>query len=94
MAPRPGSALEKLQNAYTELITIVDPVERDAKLLDAYQIHIDDGPVSIGIVGEHISPLVVKNNFHNVPEEGGVVASWDLGFPGSTDPEQYYMTAE
>ena len=94
VAPRPGSALEKLQNAYTELITIVDPMERDAKLLDAYQIHIDDGPVSIGIVGEHISPLVVKHNFHNVPEEGGVVASWDLGFPGSTDPEQYYMTAE
>lgn len=94
IAPRAGSALEKLQNAYTQLITIVDPVEREARLLDAYQIHIDDGPVSIGIVGEHISPLVVKNNFHNVPETGGIVASWDLGFPGSADPEQFYMTAE
>ncbi len=94
VAPRPGSALEKLQQAYAELVTIVDPVERESKLLDAYQIHIDEGPLSLGVVGEHISPLVVKHNFHNVPRTGGIVASWDLGFPGSSDPEQYYMTAE
>ena len=36
-------------------------------------------------------PVVVKNNFHNVPDNG-TVASWDLGYPGSADPEQFYMT--
>ena len=88
--PRPGSMLEKLQNAYTELISIVDPAEREAKLLEAYQIHIDEGPISIGTVGEHVSPVIVKNNVHNIPDTG-IVASWDLGFPGSADPEQFFF---
>ena len=65
-------------------------MERDAKLLEAYQIHIDEGPLSIGTVGEHVSPVIVKNNFHNVPPTG-VVASWDIGFPGTADPEQFFI---
>jgi peptide/nickel transport system substrate-binding protein len=88
--PRSGSALEKLQQLYTELISIADPAERDAKLLEAYRIHIDEGPLTIGTVGEHVSPVVVKNNFHNVPETG-LVASWDLGYPGTADPEQFFI---
>ncbi len=88
--PRPGSMLAKLQDAYSELITIADPAEREAKLLDAYRIHIEEGPITIGTVGEHVSPAVVKNNFRNVPETG-LVASWDLGFPGSADPEQFFF---
>jgi peptide/nickel transport system substrate-binding protein len=90
VAPRPGSMLEQLQDAYTELISIVDPAERNAKLLEAYQIHIDEGPITIGTIGEHPSPVIVKNNFRNVPDNG-LVASWDLGFPGSADPEQFFF---
>jgi peptide/nickel transport system substrate-binding protein len=91
VAARAGSPLEQLQQAYTELITIQDPAERYAKLLEAYQIHITEGPFSIGTVGDHPSPTIVKNNFHNVPPTG-VTASWDLGFPGSADPEQFYIS--
>ena len=91
VAPRPGSVLEKLQEAYTELITITDEQERYEKLLDAYQLHIDEGPVSIGTIGQHPSAIVVKNNFHNVPETG-LVSSWDLGYPGSGDPEQFFFS--
>jgi peptide/nickel transport system substrate-binding protein len=90
VAPRAGSHLEKLQQAYTELLAIVDPAERDAALLAAYQIHIDEGPITIGTVGQHPSPVVVKNNFRNVPEFG-LVAGWDLGFPGTADPEQFFF---
>jgi peptide/nickel transport system substrate-binding protein len=82
--------LEKLQDAYSDLITTVDPAERDKKLLEAYRIHIDEGPITIGTVGEHPSPVIVANNFHNVPETG-LVASWDLGFPGTADPEQFFF---
>ncbi|MBV7332317.1 ABC transporter substrate-binding protein [Chloroflexi bacterium TSY] len=88
--PRPGSMLEKLQDAYTELVSTVDPAEREAKLLEAYQIHIDEGPISIGTVGEHVSPVIVKNNVRNV-QDTGLVAGWDLGFPGSADPEQFFF---
>lgn len=90
VAPRPGSMLEKLQNIYTELISIVDADERNAKLLEAYKVHIDEGPITIGTIGEHPSPVLVKNNFHNVPDFG-LVGGWDLGFPGTADPEQFYM---
>ena len=88
--PRPGSMLEKLQNAYTELITIVDPKERERKLLDAYRIHIDEGPINLGVVGEYKQPIVVKNNFRNVTDYG-VSGPWDLGYPGTIDPEQFYF---
>lgn len=91
VAPRPGSMLEQLQDAYTELISITDPAERDARLLEAYQIHIDEGPITIGTIGEHPSPVIVKNNFHNV-QATGLVASWDLGYPGTADPEQFYIS--
>ena len=90
VAPRPGSMLEQLQDAYTELISIVDPVEREARLLEAYQIHIDEGPITIGTIGEHPSPVIVKNNFRNV-QDFGLVAGWDLAFPGTADPEQFFF---
>jgi ABC-type transport system substrate-binding protein len=90
VAPRPGSMLEKLQNIYTELIQIVDADERTAKLLEAYRVHIDEGPITIGTIGEHPSPVLVKNYFRNVPDFG-LVGGWDLGFPGTADPEQFYM---
>ncbi|MEM7737490.1 MAG: ABC transporter substrate-binding protein [Deinococcota bacterium] len=90
VAPRPGSALEQLQAAYSEVITLADPEARNARLLEAYQIHIDEGPLTIGTIGEHVSPVVVKNNFRNV-QDTGLVASWDLGFPGTADPEQFFF---
>jgi peptide/nickel transport system substrate-binding protein len=90
VAPRPGSMLEKLQDAYTELITIVDPEERTRELLKAYEIHIDDGPIHIGTVGEHPSPCVVKNDFRNVSDLG-IPGPWDLGYPGTASPEQFYI---
>lgn len=90
IAPRPGSMLEKLQQRYTEVISTVDPVEREAKLLKAYEVHIEDGPLYIGTIGDHPSALIVNNNLRNIPDVG-LVASWDLGFPGTADPEQFYF---
>ena len=92
IAPRPGSMLEKMQKLYTEVISIADPKARDAKLLEIYQVHIDEGPITIGTVGEHPSPIIVGKNLMNIPERG-LVASWDLGYPGSADPEQFYFKA-
>jgi len=90
VAPRPGSFLEKLQKAYDKVISIVDDNERTAELLKAYQIHIDDGPIHIGTVGEHPSPAIAKNNFRNVPKMG-IPGPWDLGYPGTSSPEQFFF---
>lgn len=92
VAPRAGSMLEKMQKLYTEVISIADPKARDAKLLEIYQVHIDEGPVTLGTVGEHPSPIIVGKNLANVPANG-LVASWDLGYPGTADPEQFYFKA-
>jgi len=91
--PREGSMLERLQDAFSVALAATTEEERDAALLAAYQIHLDEGPITIGTIGQHPSPVIVKNNFHNVPDVG-LVASWDLGYPGTADPEQFYMDQE
>ena len=55
-----------------------------------YKVHIEDGPLYIGTIGDHPSALIVSNNLRNVPDFG-LVAGWDLGFPGTADPEQFYF---
>ena len=91
VAPRPGSMLEKLQTAYAAAIAEVDPDKRNAALLAAYRIHLDDGPITLGTVGEHPAPVLVSNRLHNVPDTG-LTGGWDLGFPATADPEQFYFT--
>lgn len=90
IAPREGSMLEKLQKLYDQIVVETDPAKRDAMLLEAYRIHIDEGPITIGTVGQHPAPIVVKNNFRNV-QEMGLVSSYDLGYPGTADPEQFFI---
>lgn len=91
--PRPGSMLERLQEAYSRIIVEPDPAERDRLLLEAYRIHIEEGPITIGTIGEHPSPVIIANNFHNVPENG-LVASHDLAYPGTVDPEQFFISQD
>ncbi|MBE0695735.1 MAG: hypothetical protein IH586_02320, partial [Anaerolineaceae bacterium] len=75
-----------------EVISIPDAKARDAKLLEIYQVHIDEGPITLGTVGEHPSPVIAGKNLANVPEFG-LVAGWDVSFPGTADPEQFYFKA-
>jgi peptide/nickel transport system substrate-binding protein len=91
VAPREGSMLAQLQETYTRALAATTNEDRNAALLDAYRIHVEEGPITIGTIGQHPSPVIVKNNFHNVPEIG-LVGSWDLGYPGTADPEQFYFS--
>ncbi|MCC6805480.1 MAG: ABC transporter substrate-binding protein [Anaerolineae bacterium] len=93
VAPREGSMLVRLQEAFSRAVSATTADERNQALRDAYRIHLEEGPITIGTIGQHPSPVIVKNNFHNVPEIG-LVASWDLGYPGTADPEQFYMDQE
>ena len=90
IAPRPDSALDKLQKIYTQAKTLTDVEARFKKVLEGYQVHIDEGPVSIGTLALHPSPCVVKNNVRNV-QDFGITALWDLGFAGTADPEQFFF---
>jgi hypothetical protein len=70
---------------------IADEDERNDALLDGYQIHIDDGPIQIGVVQVPSAMTVVKNNLHNVPPVG-IVGTWTYGWPGAGDPEQWWKS--
>jgi hypothetical protein len=87
--PPAGGPLEKLQQSYDKIISIVDETQRTAELLKAYQIHIDEGPLHIGTVGDLPSAIVCKNNFRNV-QTFGFYGPWDLGYPGTASPEQFF----
>jgi peptide/nickel transport system substrate-binding protein len=87
--PPEGSAIERLQQIYTEAIVILDAEERNNRILDGYQIHIDEGPFMIGTVGNTMGPVVVKRGLKNVPDYG-LIESHVYGYPGTADPEQWY----
>lgn len=90
VAAREGSMLVQLQEVYSRAAAATNAEDRNAALLEAYRIHVEQGPITIGTIGQHPSPVIVSNDFHNVPEVG-LVASWDLGYPGTADPEQFYI---
>ncbi len=85
-----GSFLEKLQQIYADAITIMDEQKRNDRLLDGYQVHIDEGPLTIGTVGDTTLPVIVKKTLRNVQAVGGPVGSGVFGFPGTADPEQWF----
>lgn len=91
VAPPAGSFIEKLQQVYADAVKIVDDAERNDRVLDGYQIHVDEGPIQIGIVQLPNQLVVCKNNLHNVPTNG-IWATWTFGWPGAGDPEQWWKS--
>lgn len=57
---------------------------------EAIRIHIAEGPFSLGTVGQTPSPVLVKNSFHNVPDDG-VTGPWAVAQPAASYPEQFYI---
>jgi peptide/nickel transport system substrate-binding protein len=91
MQAPPGSYFEKLQQAYAKAVVIADEEKRNDAILDAYQIHVDEGPIQIGVVQLPYDMIVIKNNLHNVPKVG-IVGTWTYGWPGAGDPEQWWKS--
>jgi peptide/nickel transport system substrate-binding protein len=91
IAPPPGSFVEKLQQAYAKAVVIADPDKQNDAVLDAYQIHVDEGPIQLGFVQLPNQLVVIKNNLHNVPPKG-IWATWTYGWPGAGDPEQWWKS--
>jgi peptide/nickel transport system substrate-binding protein len=89
MEPPPGSFIEELQQAYAKAVVIADPDAQNDAILDAYQIHVDEGPIQIGYVQLPNQLVAVKDNLYNVPSQG-IWATWTYGWPGAGDPEQWF----
>jgi peptide/nickel transport system substrate-binding protein len=89
-APEPGSPEERLLKLYEKGAREPDFDKRCKLLQDAIRIHIEEGPFFMGMAGNLPIPVVVKNNFRNVPNYG-ILGPWEVGAPGNTCPEQYFF---
>jgi peptide/nickel transport system substrate-binding protein len=88
--PEPDSPAARMQAIYYNGLKEPDVEKRHQLFYDAVQILIDEGPFTLGASGDQPMPVVVKDNFHNVPEYG-VLGPWAPGSPGNTNPEQYWI---
>jgi peptide/nickel transport system substrate-binding protein len=86
--PPAGSDYRKIYELWDQVKGTVDPAEQNALFQEIVTIH-KNNLFFIGTVGELPQPVVVKNGFKNVPEEGIV---WDdpLRTPKNARPEQFF----
>jgi peptide/nickel transport system substrate-binding protein len=91
--PLPGSPAALLQALYDKGLAEPDEQKRHEIVWEAIRIHIEEGPFTLGAAGDQPMPVVLKNNFHNVPPTG-VLGPWAPGSPGNKHPEQFYISAQ
>lgn len=91
--PEPGSPAARLQALYDQGIAEPDEQRRHEIVWEAIRIHIEDGPFTLGAAGDQPMPVVLKNNFRNVPPTG-ILGPWAPGSPGNKHPEQFYISSQ
>lgn len=89
-APEPGSVEERLIELYEAGFAEGDPAARNDLMLEVFRLHIEYGPFAIGAAGDIPSPVIVAENFRNVPETG-VLGPWAPATPGNQHPEQFFI---
>ena len=86
----PTGPMTALLDLYDAIKKEPDLNERHKLVQEAVKIHIKDGPFHIGTVGRRPYPVIVKNTFHNVPDEG-ILGPWAIVAPAISFPEQYFI---
>ncbi len=88
----PTGVMKELLDIYDQIKQEKDLQKRHKLVQEAVKLHIDKGPFHLGTVGRKPMPVIIKNYFHNVPDEG-ILGPWAIVAPGISFPEQYYMDA-
>jgi peptide/nickel transport system substrate-binding protein len=84
----PTGDMRRVLELYDEISVTVDTEEQQRLFRQILELD-KKNLWAIGIATAPPQPVIVKNDFHNVPEEG--VSDWHLLTPGSTAPEQYFI---
>ncbi len=97
--PAVDDPVRRLQDLYDQARVNPHEEERDQLVFEMIRIHIDDGPFFLGTVKDYPRIVIVKNNFHNVPDSedlalGGFVNPWIMVYPAITHPAQYWISQE
>ncbi len=92
-----GEKGEAPTGVMVELLDIYDRIKQEKDLdarhrlvQDAVRLHIEHGPFHLGTVARRPSPVIVKNNFHNVPDDG-ILGPWAIAGPATSFPEQFFI---
>jgi peptide/nickel transport system substrate-binding protein len=88
--PQPGSPAYDLQALYRQGLAEPDEAQRHEIVWEAIDIHIQQGPFTIGASGDQAMPFVIRNGFHGVPADV-VLGPWAPGSPGNLHSEQFWM---
>jgi peptide/nickel transport system substrate-binding protein len=88
--PLPDSPAALLQALYDKGLAEPDAQKRHEIVWEAVRVHVDEGPFMLGAGGDRTSPVLIKNNFKNVPSTG-ILGPWAPGSPGNKHPEQFYI---
>lgn len=91
--PAADSVEARLHDIYTEMIAQPDVEARHELVRQGIRIHINEGPFFVGASGDQVVPVIIKNNFHNVPTYG-VTGPWAPSSPGNMHPEQFFIATE
>lgn len=89
--PDPDSSTMKLIELYNQGMAEPDVQKRHELVWEAIGIHIDDGPYYLAASGDRAVPVVLQDNFHNVPETG-ILGPWAPCSPGNKHPEQFWIS--
>ncbi len=86
--PPQGHWIRKIWDLWENVRTEPDEVKGQALFMDIIKIH-REAPVAVGVVGENVSPWIVKNNFRNV--KAGYINDDTLRDYGLVNPAQFFF---
>ena len=89
----PVGPLKKLLDLYEAIKEEKDLQKRHELVRQAVQIHIEEGPFHLGTVARSPSLVIVKDHFHNVPNDG-ILGPWAIATPATSFPEQCFIEKE
>ena len=91
--PPAGGVVDRLMALYEAGLSEGEESECHRLAWEAIQVHIDEGPFTLGGAGDQPMPVVVKQNFHNVPRFD-ILGPWAPSSPGNLHPEQFYISTD
>jgi peptide/nickel transport system substrate-binding protein len=89
----PPDYFKEVMALYDQYRTTVDPAQQVEIGKEIVRISTEQ-LFTIGTVGMAPSPVIVKNNFHNVITDQSFVADWITMAPGTQDPSHYWISEE
>jgi peptide/nickel transport system substrate-binding protein len=87
---RPTGVMAQLLDLYEQCKREPDLAKRHNLVLDAIELHLQEGPFYLGTCGRQPDLVIAKNNFRNVPRTG-ILGPLAICQPGSQYPEQFYI---